>query len=77
MRLAQVFPFSQGDYLRTTDRVGSLAHWDTLVALANPVALAAALVVPGSCSVRSIDLVEIETLRQVHRALSPLDYRAQ
>jgi hypothetical protein len=49
----------------------------------------AALVVPGSCSVRSIDLVEIETLRvdrcsfhwqaprQVHRALSPLDYRAQ
>ena len=171
--LAQAFLFSQGDYLRTTDRVGSLANWDTLVALANPVALAAALVgapllwreqravaltggviialylnelwlapfgarttldlmrgltilaipvslaagmavakcprwagaviaacavwaigtaalvVPGSCSVTPIDLVEIETLRvdrcsfrwraprQVHRALSPLDYRAQ
>ena len=42
--LAQAFLFSQGDYLRTTDHIGSLADWDTLVALASPVALGAALV---------------------------------
>jgi hypothetical protein len=42
--LAQAFLFSQGDYLRTADRVGTLAQWKTLLALAGPVALAAALV---------------------------------
>jgi hypothetical protein len=42
--LAQALLFSQGDYLRTADRIGSLADWDSLVALANPIALGAALV---------------------------------
>jgi hypothetical protein len=41
--LAQAFLFSQGDYLRAANRVGTLAKWETLLALAGPVALVAAL----------------------------------
>jgi len=41
--LAQALLFSHGDYLRTADRPGSLANWASLLALASPVALGAAL----------------------------------
>jgi len=40
--VAEALLFSQGDYLRTTARAGSLSRWPSLLALAGPPALAAA-----------------------------------
>lgn len=40
----QALLFSQADYLRAGPRLYNLEHWDTILLLANPIALAAALV---------------------------------
>lgn len=44
---AQALLFSQGDYLRAAPRATHLEHWDRILLLANPVALAAAALGAG------------------------------
>jgi len=41
--LAEALLFSQGDYLRAAPRAANLEHWDRVLVLANPIALAAAV----------------------------------